>query len=200
MTTGKAMMTNDFITIVSGLPRSGTSLLMQMLQAAGLPPLTDGKRTADEDNPRGYFEHEAVKHTQNDIAWLNEANGKAVKVIHLLLSSLPGDRSYRVIFMLRDIEEVINSQRLMLERQGRASPTLSDKALAGVFEKQLAAVREWLAVQPNFSVLYLNHRNVIGQPIETARAVAAFLDAKMPVESMAAVVCPTLYRQRNAES
>jgi hypothetical protein len=77
---------------------------------------------------------------------------------------------------------------------------LSDKALAGVFEKQLAAVREWLAAQPNFSVLYLNHRDVIGQPIEAAKTVAAFLDAKMPIESMAAVVCPSLYRQRNAEA
>src|SRR4051812_40403893 len=119
-------MSDDFITIVSGLPRSGTSLMMQMLGAGGMQLLTDGQRAPDEHNSRGYFEHEAVKHSRKDLSWLNQANGKAVKVVHLLLAPLPLDRSYRVIFMLRDLQEVITSQRVMLSKQGRVSAALPD--------------------------------------------------------------------------
>ncbi len=191
-------MPGNFITIVSGLPRSGTSLMMQMLQAGGMRLLTDGQRAPDDHNPRGYFEHESVKHSRNDLSWLNEAGGKAVKVIHLLLPHLPTDRDCRVIFMLRDLQEVIVSQRVMLKQQGRPAATLTDAALAGVFEKQLATAHQWLANHPNFRVLYINYRDAIGHPLEVAGEINRFLTGNLRVADMAAAVDPALYRQRKS--
>src|SRR5947208_15012411 len=108
------------ITIVTGLPRSGTSVMMQMLSAGGLPPLTDGLRQPDEDNPRGYFEFEPVKQIRRDTAWLQLAVGKAVKMVHLLLPELPLDQNhrYRVIMMRRDLSDVLASQNKMLMIKG----------------------------------------------------------------------------------
>jgi hypothetical protein len=189
-------MTNNFITVVSGLPRSGTSLLMQMLAAGGLPVLTDALRTPDPHNPRGYFELEAVKHTRTDPSWLAEAQGKAVKVVHLLLPSLPIDREYRVLFMQRELTEVLDSQRAMLTQQGRPVANLPDAKLREIFEKQLAEVRQWLARHPNFQVLELQHREVIAAPATAAEQVASFLGGDLNQERMAAVVDPSLYRQR----
>ena len=177
-------MPDATVTIVSGLPRSGTSLKMQMLQAGGMELLTDGLRAPDESNPRGYFEHEAVKQSRTDVAWLAQAGGKAVKVIHLPLPHLPNDRAYRVIFMTRNLEEVLASQRAMLKQQGRAAPTLSDAALAGVFEKQLAGVRQWLAERPNFSVLSVDHRAVIGDPLGVAGQINDFLGGNLAVAQL----------------
>jgi hypothetical protein len=189
-------MSEDFVTIVSGLPRSGTSLMMQMLQAGGMQLLTDDRRTPDEHNPRGYFEHEAIKHGRNDLTWLESAPGKAVKVIHLLLPNLPTDRNYRVVFMLRDIEEVVASQRAMLQQQGRSSATLTDAKLAGIFEKQLNQVSQWLAGHSNFRVLQVNHRNVIEHPEVEAGKINQFLGGHLVVDRMAAAVNSALYRQR----
>ncbi|HUC84337.1 MAG TPA: sulfotransferase domain-containing protein [Candidatus Acidoferrales bacterium] len=191
-------MPEDSVTIVSGLPRSGTSLMMQMLQAGGMALLTDGRRAPDEHNPRGYFEHEGVKHSRTDVSWLEHASGKAVKIVHLLLPQLPTSRNYRVIFMLRDLDEVIVSQRVMLKHQGRTAATLTDGQLAGVFEKQLSTVRQWLAQQPNFSVLYINHRDVIGDPLIVAGQINLFLTGNLRVADMAAAVDPALYRQRKS--
>ena len=193
-------MTDDYITIVSGLPRSGTSLMMQMLQAGGMPLLTDGRRAPDEHNPRGYFEHEEVKHSRDNLSWLEQASGKAVKVIHLLLPHLPTDRHYRVIFMLRDLQEVIESQRVMLRQQGRPSAAMTDAALASVFEKQLATTRQWLAEQPNFRICFVNYRDVIERPMDIAGQMNVFLNGNLTVAGMAAVVNPALYRQRKSAS
>ncbi|HVU28440.1 MAG TPA: sulfotransferase domain-containing protein [Verrucomicrobiae bacterium] len=189
-------MSGDYVTIVSGLPRSGTSLMMQMLQAGGMQLLTDGQRAPDEHNPRGYFEHEGVKHSRNDLSWLKQADGKVIKVVHLLLIHLPDDRNYRVIFMMRDLEEVIVSQRVMLKQQGRAAATITDQALADIFEKQLAMVRQWLAERSNFNVLYVNHRDVINHPLVAAEQINLFLNENLLIADMAAVVNPALYRQR----
>src|SRR5665213_1543473 len=125
----------EFITIVSGLPRSGTSLMMQMLAAGGIPPLTDQQRMPDENNPRGYLEYEAVKQLRNDRSWLANARGKAVKIIHLLLSELPNDGSltFRVFLMQRAIDEVLASQRKMLARDGKAGAALADETLARIY-------------------------------------------------------------------
>jgi hypothetical protein len=168
-------MSHNFVTIVSGLPRSGTSLMMQMLAAGGMQVLTDGRRAADQHNPRGYFELEAVKHTRTDHSWLAQAEGKAVKVVHLLLPHLPSDREYRVIFMHRNLTEVFASQRAMLQQQGRPVATLPDSKLGEIFEKQLAEVRQWLSQNPNFQVLNLRHRNVIEMPLTVAQQITAFL-------------------------
>ncbi len=192
-------MPGNFVTIVSGLPRSGTSLMMQMLQAGGMQLLTDGRRAPDDHNPRGYLEHEGVKHSRNDLSWLDEAGGKAVKVVHLLLQYLPTDRNYHVLFMLRDLQEVIVSQRVMLKQQGRPAATLTDAALTGVFEKQLSSVRQWLSERTNFRVLYVNYPDVIDHPLDLARQINAFLNGNLLVADMAAAVDPTLYRQRQSE-
>jgi hypothetical protein len=190
-------MTNlSWVTIVSGLPRSGTSLMMQMLQAGGMDLLTDERRAADQHNPRGYFEYEAVKRSGADVSWLGQAGGRAVKVIHLLLRHLPADRQYRVIFMLRDVQEVIASQRAMLKASGRSGALIPDDKLAGVFEQQLSEMRRWLAGQPNFQVLYVNYRDVLSDPFAAAQTIALFLGGKLDVSAMAGAVDRTLYRQR----
>jgi len=173
--------------------------MMQMLAAGGMQVLTDGQRAADEHNPRGYFELEAVKHTRRDLSWLAQAEGKAVKVVHLLLPHLPADREYRIIFMQRDLTEVIASQRAMLQQQGRPAATLPDSKLGELFEKQLADVRQWLSRHPNFQVLILQHRNVIEMPLIAAKQIADFLGGALDPERMAAAVEPSLYRQRQEQ-
>ncbi len=192
-------MSNHFVTIVSGLPRSGTSLMMQMLAAAGVQLLTDGQRPADQHNPRGYFELEAVKHSRSDVSWLAQAEGKAVKVVHLLLPHLSVDREYRVIFLQRDLTEVIASQRAMLQQQGRPGATLPDVRLAEIFGKQLAVVSQWLAQNPNFRVLQVQHRDVIEMPLAAAQQIAIFLGGGLDPKRMAAAVEPSLYRQRQEQ-
>ncbi len=189
-------MPGDWVTIVSGLPRSGTSLMMQMLQAGGLKLLTDERRAADQHNPRGYFEYEAVKRSGADVSWLEQAQGRAVKVIHLLLRHLPADRSYRVIFMLREMQEVIASQRAMLKATGQHGARMPDDRLASVFDQQLAEVRRWLAERVHFQVLYVNYRDVLSNPPAAAKIVADFLGGTLDVSAMADVVDRTLYRQR----
>ncbi len=192
-------MPEDYVTIVSGLPRSGTSLMMQMLQAGGMQLLTDGRRAPDEHNPHGYFELEDVKKSRENMSWLEQAVGKGVKVIHLLLTHLPANHNYRVIFMLRDLEEVIVSQRVMLKQQGRPVATMTDASLAGVFEKQLDTVRQWLADRPNFRVIYVKHRDLIDHPMDISVQINQFLSGNLLVANMAAVVDPALYRQRKPE-
>ena len=141
---------NQVVTIVSGLPRSGTSMMMKMLEAGGLPPLTDNLRTADEDNPKGYYEFERVKQLpKGDVAWLPDAQGKVVKVIAALLPSLPGGYHYRVIFMQRAMPEVLASQRQMLIRRGEDPDKIPDDVIAKLFEKHLRQVNDWVSQQPN---------------------------------------------------
>lgn len=189
-------MTGNFVTIVSGLPRSGTSLMMQMLTAGGMQVITDGQRPPDQHNPRGYYELEAVKHTRTDHSWLARAEGKAVKVVHVLLPHLPLDREYRVIFMQRDLIEIIASQRAMLQQQGRPAAKLPDSKLAEIFGNQLSQVWQWLSQNPNFRVLHLQHRDVIEMPLTAAQQIATFLDGGLDPKRMAAAVDPGLYRQR----
>lgn len=188
----------DFITVVSGLPRSGTSLMMQMLAAGGIPPLADHQREPDESNPRGYFEFEPVKRLRADRSWLDQAHGRAIKIIHLLLRELPTDgvHNYRVILMKRPIKEVLASQRVMLDRQGKTG--VDDVTLEKIYLSQLAQVEAWLKQQPVFSVLPLEYQHVVNHSLEVAKEVNAFLQANLDVEAMATAVDPTLYRQRLA--
>jgi hypothetical protein len=184
------------IIVVSGLPRSGTSMAMQMLQAGGIEVMTDHARVADADNPRGYLEFERVKRLRTDRGWLDQASGRAVKVIHLLLMELPDDRPYRVIFMHRPMAEVIRSQALMLGRSGRAGASLPPERLTQVFESQLAQVRTWLSARPCFKVLDLQHAEVVARPLEQAERVRNFLGVPMDARAMAAAVDPSLHRNR----
>ena len=186
------------VTIVSGLPRSGTSLMMQMLDAGGLPALTDRARGPDEDNPRGYYELEAVKRTATDPSWLSQAEGKAVKMVHVLLHDLPSDHAYRVVFMTRDLIEVVRSQSTMLSRRGTHGADLSEGQLIKAYERYLDRVRLWLAMQPNFQILYVSYNVLMADPQATAAALNRVLGGRLDVDSMVGAVDQSLYRQRCA--
>ena len=185
------------VTIVSGLPRSGTSMMMKMLEAGGLPPMTDNLRTADVDNPKGYYEFERVKKLEEgDVAWLPEAEGKVVKVISALLKHLPDGYEYRVIFMRRNMGEILASQKKMLQNRGEATDVVSDEEIAALFEKHLQHIRHWIETHPNVLVLYLHYSDVLADPLPQARRVNAFLGNTLNVEAMALTVDPDLYRNR----
>lgn len=186
-----------FITIISGLPRSGTSLMMQMLLAGGMPVLTDQKRVADEDNPKGYWEFQAVKQTRTSCEWLRQAQGKAVKMIHLLLMDLPREGYfYRVLLMKRRMAEVLASQRVMLQRQGKSGAALSEDQLTQVFLGQMARVENWLKEQPHFAVLPVDYNSLIANPAPQAAAINDFLGRALDSDRMIQAVSPALYRQR----
>jgi hypothetical protein len=184
------------VNVVSGLPRSGTSLAMQMIHAGGIPALTDGQRTSDDSNPRGYFELERVKQLKQDKSWLDDAAGKVVKVIHLLLAELPDDRPYRVVFMQRDLREVVQSQATMLARSGRTGGQLAPERLIAVYEQQLKTVEQWLAARPNFSVLRVPYAQLVSDPSGVVPTVNAFLGGTLDEARMRAAVDPGLHRNR----
>lgn len=186
------------ITIVSGLPRSGTSMMMRMIVAAGIPALTDHARQPDEDNPLGYFEYEAVKSTRADPSWLNHAPGKVVKLVHILLPDLPVDRPYRIIMMYRDMDEVIASQQKMLARHARLGAHLSPASLRAVYAAQLETVRRWMESHPACQVLDVHYRGVLTTALAEAERIAAFLNVPHAAPDMAAAVDSSLYRNRCA--
>ncbi len=191
-------MNQDSIIIVSGLPRSGTSMMMQMLETGGLEILTDNIRTADQDNPKGYYEFEVVKKLAKDEnkEWLNGAKGKVVKVISQLLKDLPQEHNYRVIFMHRKMEEILFSQKQMLIRRGAPTDSISNEELAKLFQKHLDQVESWLKKQPNFDVLYISYNEVLKDPEEFVDRVNKFLGGHLDVDSMKGVVDKSLHRQR----
>ena len=184
------------VTVVSGLPRSGTSMLMQMLSAGGMPILTDEIRGADPDNPNGYLEFEPVKKLKDSADWLAGAEGRAVKIVHVHLAHLPPGHDYRVILIRRDMAEVLASQRIMLDRQGKSGAALDDTALGKIFAGQLAKAEAWLAAQPNIEVCALGHGDVLADPAAAAAKIAAFAGETLEVAAMAGIVDPALYRQR----
>jgi hypothetical protein len=185
------------IVVVSGLPRSGTSMIMKMLEAGGLAVLTDGLRTADEDNPKGYYEVQRVKDLagEADKRWLGEARGKAIKVISYLLKSLPPTFNYRVVFIRRDVEEVLASQRKMLARRGETEETAPARMRA-LFEDDLWRASYQLKRRPEFESIEVHYSAVLARPLEEARRLAAFLGGGLDAEAMAAAVDPQLYRNR----
>ncbi len=184
------------VVVVSGLPRSGTSMMMKMLEAGGMTLVIDGIRTADEDNPKGYYEFERVKQLdKGDVAWVAEAQGKAVKVISALLEYLPAEYEYRVLFMNRKMPEVLASQRKMLERRGEKSD-ISDEKLAELLHKHVQQVKAWVLRQPNFQMLDMDYNAMLVDPEPWARRVNAFLGGGLDVQAMVQVVDPSLYRNR----
>lgn len=186
------------IVVVSGLPRSGTSMAMKMLEAAGLPIVTDGAREADEDNPKGYYELERIKDLANeaDGTWLRHARGKAVKIISYLLRELPPTYNYDVIFMRRKIEEVIASQNKMLSRRGESPGDAGDDKMARLFEADLWRAGYLLKHAPQFRSIDIEYKRVLEEPREQAARIAAFLGRPLSVDSMVDVVDATLYRNR----
>ena len=187
----------NVVIVVSGLPRSGTSMMMQMLEAGGVPVLTDGVREPDEDNPKGYYELEAVKGTRRDVSWLSQATGKAVKIVSMLLYELPEDRQYKVIFMRRDMGEVLASQRAMLRRRGEpGSDQPSDGEMAVEFGVHLDEVAGWMEGRGNMEVLQVQYAEVLGDAVGLAGQVARHLGGDLDVEAMAGVVDGGLRRQK----
>jgi hypothetical protein len=187
----------EIVTVVSGLPRSGTSLMMKMLEAGGLDVLQDGLREADKDNPKGYYEFERVKQmNKGDTAWMNEAQGKVVKIISALLKHMPPEYEYRVIFMRRHIEEILASQRKMLVHRGEDADKMVDDKMADLFDKHLEQVFSWLEEQPNIQYLQVHYSELLTNPESEARKVNQFLDNTLDGEKMAQMIDPKLYRNR----
>lgn len=181
-----------FVSVVSGLPRSGTSLVMQMLGAGGLPLLCDDARPADAHNPRGYLEYAPVKALRHDAAFLERAVGRAVKVVVPLACALPAG-AYRVVLVRRDLREVIASQDAML---GGSAAGLSAERLGAIFAAQLEELETWARERPQVRLLSLEHAGLLRDPLAAARALAGFLGGGLDVEAMAAAVDPALHRQR----
>ena len=185
------------VVIVSGLPRSGTSMAMKMLEAGGMELVVDNVRTADEDNPKGYFEDERVMDLaeMDDTSWLRDARGKVIKVVSSLLNYLPKDNAYKVVFMRRNLHEVLASQAKMLVRRGEDSHT-EDGDLLAMYESHLEKVQFQLRFRPWFETLYLDYADVVKDPSSQAQKIAAFVGGNLDLGRMAAAVDGSLYRNR----
>ena len=194
-------MPKSSIIIVSGLPRSGTSLMMQILDKAGVASLTDNLRTADADNPRGYYEYEPVKHMKDsDTGWIRLAKGKAVKIISHLLQNLPAGQDYKIVFMLRNLAEVVASQARMLQNRGQQQESsVSKEDLVEIFAAHLESVRLWLHEQPNIKTIYIDYNNLVDNPQASLMQVSTFLGIDLTKPEILAVVDSNYYRQRESK-
>jgi hypothetical protein len=183
------------ITVVAGLPRSGTSMAMQMLAAAGLAPYADEHRPPDSDNPRGYFEHEQATRLHRDASWIPQARGKAVKIVAHLLPFLPKGEEYRLIFTYRDMREVVASQKAMLARLGRKGGELADARLMRAYTSQLVRVQTWLRRRTEIPVLAVSYADALADPTAMAARLARFLGEPFDARAAAAAIEPSLRRQ-----
>jgi len=186
------------ITVISGIPRSGTSLMMQMMAAGGMPVVTDGLRSADTNNPRGYYELESVKALARNPELVRDAEGKAVKIISWLLPNLPKEHHYRIIFMCRPLEEIVASQNHMLERLGKEVPKTPTAEVIAAFEKHLGQIRSWLGQQPNIGVLYVDYPAVLKAPEEHASKICTFLGKELDISAMVGQIEHSLHREKSA--
>lgn len=188
------------VIVVSGLPRSGTSMMMKMLDATGLPIMTDHERTADEDNPKGYFEYERVKDLgeETDKSWVRDARGKVLKVISHLLEALPDDNFYRVILMRRDFDEIIASQNKMLVRRAEKNP-IEDAAAKEAYIRHLVDVRFMVRKRPNFEMIEVHFTQALQAPQTFVAEVNAFLGGNLDTDAMTTVIDPDLYRNRKPD-
>jgi len=197
----KERLTNEFITVVSGLPRSGTSMMMKILSAGKMSLLIDDIRMPDEDNPKGYFEFERVKDLKNDNSWLDIARGKAVKIVSPLLCHLNLDAKYRykIIFMMRNVYEILNSQKKMASRLKLGEDDIEDSVLIQNYSLHLKEIQEWEKQNENVDVMYLNYTDVITNPLAAVQRICSFLDLSLNMQEMSAVIDDSLYRQRVEE-
>jgi hypothetical protein len=192
-----AAVDKDFITVVSGLPRSGTSMMMRMLERGGVPILTDAVRKADEDNPLGFYEYEPVKRLDKDVSWLPAAYNKAIKIIYIFLYNLPRDHRFKVLFMRRSLDEVVAYQKVMLRRR-HESDRMSDQQLMDSFNDQLQRLDIWIRHQENFAIQYLDYNDVVTEPARAAVEISRFLGLPLDTEAMIRAVEPSLHRNRTA--
>jgi hypothetical protein len=186
--------------VVSGLPRSGTSMMMKMLEAGGIPIWSDRERGADIDNPKGYFELERIKdlEKETDKSYLREGRGKAVKAISFLIKDLPDDNDYRVIFMRRDLDEVIASQEKMIARLDQGDTTADPEALKEAYRNDIVRTRLLCKKRPNFELIEVSYRSAIEDPAAASRAVNAFLGGHLDEAAMREAIDASLYRNRKA--
>ncbi|TMA34880.1 MAG: sulfotransferase family protein [Deltaproteobacteria bacterium] len=173
-------------------------MMMRMLEAGGLAILSDGERAADIDNPKGYFELERIKNLEKetDKSYLRAARGKAVKVISFLIKDLPDENDYRVLFMRRDLDEVLASQQKMIDRLGSADAEAEAAAMKEAFRNDIARVRVLCRTRPNFELIELRYQEAIADPAAASRAVNQFLGGRLDEAAMRAAVDATLYRNR----
>ena len=190
----KRMPNKNTIIVVSGLPRSGTSLMMQILQKAGIPLLTDEKRRADVNNPRGYFEYQPVKKLKEDNSWLHRARGKALKIVSPLLVYLPDAFHYQIIFMQRSLDEIIASQNKMLN--SRAIPPTPSQRLRNYLANHLLQINTYLSNKKNISVLKIDFKTLIDQPETELAKLSEFLGHPFNHETIKSVIQRDLYRTR----
>lgn len=188
------------VIVVSGLPRSGTSMMMKMLDATGLPIMTDHERTADEDNPKGYFEYERVKKLgdETDKSWVRDARGKVLKVISHLLDALPEDNFYRVVLMRRDFDEIIASQNKMLVRRAEENP-VEDAAAKKAYIRHLVDVRFMVRKRANFEMIEVHFTQALQAPQTFVAEVNTFLGGRLDTNAMMSVIDPDLYRNRKPD-
>ncbi len=186
------------VIVVSGLPRSGTSMMMKMLEAGGMPIVTDHERRADEDNPKGYFELERVKELDKteDKGWVREHRGKVLKVISFLLKDLPDDNWYKVVFMRRNLEEVIASQNKMLVRRGEPTDEAKDGRMIELYKTHLRKVEALMKERPNMRWLDVSYNEVVQSPRGPAEKVASFVGMGLTPDRMMGAVDGSLYRNR----
>lgn len=184
------------ITIVSGVPRSGTSLMMQMLIAGGMTPLADGARAADISNPRGYFEWEKAKSLPREPGLIAEAEGKVVKIISTLLPSLPNTFPYKIIFMERSLAEVMASQAVMIQKLGTPGASLSSEGMVRALKSHVNQVKATVGLRPEMSLCWIDHHQVITYPDTAAASLRQFLGVPLDLQAMASQVELSLYRQR----
>ncbi len=195
MIVGAFQMDNSFLTIVSGLPRSGTSMMMQIIDAGGMQAVADGIRANDIDNPKGYYEFEPVKQTKEDPSWVPTSLGKVVKMVYRLLYDLPLEGfEYRIVMMKRNIEEVLTSQEKMLKRSGLDPAAFSREQMTAMFKSELQKVYAWLEEQPNFTMVEVDYGQMVKDPLPLCEKVNEFLGSTLDVDKMATAVDPSLHR------
>ena len=185
----------EFITIVSGLPRSGTSLMMQMLDKGGMDIVTDNIRAADKDNPKGYYEFEKVKKIKEDASWLKDTRGKAFKMVSMLLYDLPSEEKYKIIFMQRNMKEILASQVKMLANRGEESD-IDDATISTLFAQHVKQVEDWMHSQPHVKYMDVDYNVMLINPEPQVHEINRFLGGHLDEDAMLAVVDPNLYRQR----
>ncbi|HJS17625.1 MAG TPA: hypothetical protein VJ785_02680 [Anaerolineales bacterium] len=169
-------------------------MMMKILAEGGLPVVSDRQRSPDMDNPNGYFELERVKYmSAGNVAWLADAGGKAVKIISALLEFLPSNYVYRVIFMEREIQEIMESQRKMLEHRNETS-RVDEAHIEEQLRKHLGLVKPWLARQPNMEALYISYNALLSNPEPSCRRVMEFIRLPLDLEGMLSVPDGNLYR------
>jgi len=183
------------IVIVSGLPRSGTSMMMGMLKSGGFNVLIDDVRTADEDNPKGYYEFERVKKMKDgDTNWIYLAKNKVVKVISYHLKFLPNEYHYKIVFMEREMKEILISQNKMMLRRGETNNTISDEDMTRYFQKHLEQVKKWLESQSNFETIYMNYNKLVKNPTAEIRTLNQFFNENLNTSNMIESIDKSLYR------